>query len=124
MRMERLLIENAKLNCTMSDNLNQTREKIVMEQEKFKEDVQTASSPIKLDTSRLIEICIGLTTGVQRLDSQQIGLQKQVLCQTQQVVRYQKRSEAAFKDMMRSMQTHAFKTSGILSQLLHLYVSV
>ena len=65
-RLERLVCEVKRDGI---DQLTAATKTITLNQDSIKEKIQDSSQDLKLDTARLIGICIGIATGVQRLTS-------------------------------------------------------
>jgi hypothetical protein len=100
--------------------VKEVNRKLIKGQEEITTSQKNIANDNKLDTSRLLKICLGLATGVQRLDGRQIQIQKGTTRQYQKLVVHQVKTKIAIERMSKSLKSYAMRTNIIVGQLLHL----
>jgi hypothetical protein len=117
-RLEDLIVEAKNTGSTATAELTRATRQIADNQDKMKESVRDISHEIKFSTTRLLNICMGLATGVERLDKRHVRSQKVAMNRHRRVVLYQRKGEEMMERMAGSLQICATKTNSIVVQLL------
>lgn len=117
-RLKNMLTE-AKINDNMAvAKFKDVELKLVSGQQDIKESIANSLYKTQLDTTRLLKICMGIASGVERMDDRNLRSQRQTERQSQTLLCKQRRTEASVNRMSKSMTVYATKTSILLSQLL------
>jgi hypothetical protein len=117
--MELMLNEAKKHNSSAVVQFSEANKRILTSQKDIKESIKSTSEKTQLDTTRLLRICMGLATGVKRMDDRHARFQQQAKCQNQQLIRAQLKTERSLVEISKSMKHYAMRSSVILNQMLH-----
>jgi hypothetical protein len=100
-----IVVSAARANIAYEQNLNGHTA--------IKERIKRSSNSIKLDTQRLLNICLGISTGVKRLGQEQSRERKHAIERGQELVLQEKQRESA-------LQAFVNKTNSLLIQLVQM----
>jgi hypothetical protein len=78
---------------------------------------------MELDTTKLLDTCVGISVGVQRLDQRHAELQHWVTVGNRELVRNQRRCIAVVSESSTLIRTYAARTGRSVGQILELQVS-
>jgi hypothetical protein len=117
--MELMLNEAKKHNSSAVVQFSEANKRILTGQKDIKESIKSTSEKTQLDTRRLLKICMGLATGVKRMDDRHARFQQQTKCQNQQIIHTQRKIERSLGEISKSMKNSAMRSSVTFNQMLH-----
>ena len=95
-------------------------ERLIQHQTVLKDEIIETSQSIQIDTTRLLNICIGLAIGVERLDKRQIKLQHHLITCSTIAARQMTKDMNRMTRSTRFLQIYAMKTFAAIDQVLKL----
>lgn len=98
--------------------LKEFESKVAFGQQEIKDDIMNTSCKTQLDTTRLLKICMGIASGVERMDDRSLQSQRQAECRSQTLIYAERRTGASVDKMLKSMTIYTTKTRILLNQLL------
>jgi hypothetical protein len=103
-RIEQRLIQAESTACTSRVDLDVKTERLMQGQDTIEQEVRDSSHVIQLDTRWLLDICIGLSVRVDRLDKRQLDLRNQMR-RSRSLIRHQPSCAVTTKKMAGSVHS-------------------
>jgi deoxyadenosine/deoxycytidine kinase len=116
--MEHMLNEAKIHDYTTIAQFQVANQRLTAGQEAIQKNIKSTSHNAKMDTTRLLHICVGLTTGIQRLDDRNVRFEQKTTRQNQQLIRNQVKMEASMERISTSMKMYGTKTNIIANRML------
>jgi hypothetical protein len=88
----------------------------------IKNSIKRTSGDIKLDTERLIDICMGIATGVKRLDKTHKLERQRRAVRDRKKTTHSTETRATLKETNKTLEVYSAKTTTLLGHLIQMFV--